>query len=37
VIVCIRLQGVVFPAAGVYFVELYIQDTFMDDRILRLH
>ncbi len=37
VTVCIRLRNVVFPAAGVYFVELYSQGVFLDDRILRLH
>jgi hypothetical protein len=37
VTLCIRLQDVVFPAAGVYFVELYSQGAFLDDRVLRLH
>jgi hypothetical protein len=37
VTVCLRLLNVVFPAPGVYFVELYSQGTFLDDRTLRLH
>jgi len=37
VTVCVRLLNVVFPAAGVYFVELYSQGTFLDDRVLWLH
>lgn len=37
VTVSIRLLDVAFPAPGVYFVELYSQGTFLDDRILRLH
>jgi hypothetical protein len=36
VTVCIRILDVVFPAPGVYFVELYGQGAFLDDRILRL-
>ena len=37
VTVCLRLLGVIFPAPGVYFVELYSQGAFLDDRTLRLH
>jgi hypothetical protein len=37
VTVCLRLLNVVFPAPGVYFVELYSQGAFLDDRTLRLH
>ncbi len=37
VTICIRLLNADFPAAGVYFVELYCQGVFLDDRILRLH
>jgi hypothetical protein len=37
VTVCIRLRDVVFPAPGVYFVELFSQGTFLDDRMVRLH
>jgi hypothetical protein len=37
VTVCVRLRNVVFPAPGVYFVELYGQGAFLDDRTLRLH
>jgi hypothetical protein len=37
VTVCIRLLDVVFPTPGTYFVELYSQGAFLDDRILRLH
>lgn len=37
VTVCLRLLGVVFPTPGVYFVELYSQGAFLDDRLLRLH
>lgn len=36
VTLCVRLLDVVFPAAGVYFVELYAQGAFVDDRVLRL-
>ena len=34
---CVRLLDVDFPAGGVYFVELYSQGVFLDDRKLRLH
>jgi len=37
VTVCVRLLNVDFPAPGGYFVELYSQGVFLDDRILRLH
>ena len=37
VTVCFRILGVLFPAPGVYFVELYSQGVFLDDRVLRLH
>lgn len=37
VTVCLRLLNVVFPTPGVYFVELYSQGAFLDDRTLRLH
>ena len=37
VTVCVRFLQVDFPAAGVYFVELYSQGAFFDDRTLRLH
>jgi hypothetical protein len=37
VTVCFRILNMVFPAPGVYFVELYSQGTFLDDRMLRLH
>jgi hypothetical protein len=37
VTVCLRLLNVVFPTTGVYFVELYSQGVFLDDRTLRLH
>jgi hypothetical protein len=36
VTVCLRLLNVIFPAPGVYFVELY-SHAFLDDRTLRLH
>jgi hypothetical protein len=36
VTVCIRILDVIFPAPGVYFVELYSQGAFLDDRLLRL-
>jgi hypothetical protein len=35
--VCVRILDVVFPGPRVYFVELYSQGVFLDDRILRLH
>jgi hypothetical protein len=34
---CVRLLNVDFPGPGVYFVELYSQGAFLDDRTLRLH
>ncbi len=34
---CVRLLNVAFPGPGVYFVELYSQGAFVDDRTLRLH
>jgi hypothetical protein len=37
VTVCFRILDVVFPAQGVYFVELFTQNTFLDDRMLHLH
>jgi hypothetical protein len=37
VTVCIRLLNIVFPAAGAYFVELYLNGAFLDDRLVRLH
>jgi hypothetical protein len=37
VTVCVRLLNVDFTAPGAYFVELYNQGAFLDDRILRLH
>jgi hypothetical protein len=37
VTVCFRFLDVDFPAPGVYFVELYSQGAFLDDRLLRLH
>jgi hypothetical protein len=37
VTVCFRLLDVTFPTPGVYFVEMYTQGRFLDDRILRLH
>jgi hypothetical protein len=37
VTVCNRLRNVVFPAPGMYFVELHSQGVFLDDRTLRLH
>jgi hypothetical protein len=37
VTVCVRLLNVEFPVPGVYFVELYTQGAFLDDRTLRLH
>jgi len=37
VTVCVRLLNMDFPGLGVYFVELYSQGAFLDDRILRLH
>jgi hypothetical protein len=37
VTVCFRILNVVFPAPGVYFIELYSQGAFLDDRLLRLH
>jgi hypothetical protein len=37
VTVCLRLLNVVFPAPGAYFVELYSQGAFLDDRVLQLH
>ena len=37
VTVCVRLLHVVFPAPGTYFVELYVQGVFLDDRVVRLH
>jgi hypothetical protein len=35
--VCLRLINLILPARGVYFVELYCQGVFLDDRMLRLH
>lgn len=37
VTICVRLLDVVFPAPGEYFVELFSQGAFLDDRALRLH
>ncbi len=37
VTVCIRVRDVVFPAPGVYFVELYCQGAFLEDRVVQLH
>jgi hypothetical protein len=37
VTVCVRLLNVDFPSSGVYFVELYSQGAFLDDRTVRLH
>jgi hypothetical protein len=37
VMVCVRILNVVFPSPGLYFVELYSQGAFLDDRLLRLH
>jgi hypothetical protein len=37
VTVCFRILDVVFPGPGVYFVEMYTQGRFLDDRVLRLH
>jgi hypothetical protein len=34
---CIRVQGCLFPAPGIYFVELHAGGRFLDDRRLRLH
>jgi hypothetical protein len=34
---CIRVRNCLFPRAGVYFVELYVGNLFLDDRTLRLH
>ena len=34
--VCFRLRNRPFPEAGVYFVELYARDAFLDDRALLL-
>jgi hypothetical protein len=36
VTVCFRILDVTFPAPGVYFVEMYAQGKFLDDRVLRL-
>jgi hypothetical protein len=36
VTVCLRLLNVDFPSPGVYFVELYSQGAFVDDRMLRV-
>jgi hypothetical protein len=36
VTVCVRLLQIDFPSAGVYFVELYCQGAFLDDRTLRV-
>jgi hypothetical protein len=37
VTVRVRLLNVDFPGPGLYFVELYSQGSFIDDRTLRLH
>jgi hypothetical protein len=37
VTICFQILNVVFPAPGVYFVELYSQGAFLDDRLLRPH
>jgi hypothetical protein len=37
VTVSVRILNVIFPSPGVYFVELYSQGAFQDDRLLRLH
>jgi hypothetical protein len=37
VTVCFRFLNVIFPSPEVYFVELYSQGAFLDDRLLRLH
>jgi hypothetical protein len=37
VTVCLRILNMIFPAPGVYFVELYSEGQFLDDRTLRLH
>lgn len=34
--VCFRIRNCPFPAAGVYFVELFCNNSFVDDRALRL-
>lgn len=36
VAVCFRILGVAFPGPGVYFVEFYCGNRFIDDRIVRL-
>lgn len=33
---CFRIRNLSFPDPGVYFVELYCQDTFLDDRAIYL-